>query len=362
MGVAPCSGTLPTGAALTFADVFGLALRSPIDPLEIAMKKRFSALVRAGCMLGAAILVEHASAQTFPTKPVRLVVPFPAGGAVDTVARAVGQQLALGWKQQVLVDNRPGAGGNIGADVVAKSAADGYTLLITTNGLAISPSLYRKLPFDAAKDFAPVTQLTSSYLVLVANPKFSATNFKELIDLAKAKPGQVSYGSTGIGVAPHLMMELMKSMTGTDLLHVPYKGDAQVTPALMSGEVQVAFMPTVAVVAHIKAGRLRGLGVTPTTRVPVLPDIPTIAEAGLPGFEYTGWLGALAPSGTPRAVVNQIQRDMAAAVGTPDIKERMPTWGYEPIGSSPEQFAVQYQDDIRAFAKVVKDARIPMQE
>jgi tripartite-type tricarboxylate transporter receptor subunit TctC len=207
-----------------------------------------------------------AIAQTFPTKPVRLVVPFPAGGAVDTVARLVGQKLSGVWNQQVLVENRVGAGGNIGADAVAKAAPDGYTLLITTNGLAISPSLYRKLPFDPRKDFAAVTQLTASYLALAVNPKLGAQSARELVELARAKPGSISYGSTGLGVAPHLVMELFKAATGTDMLHVPYKGDAQVGPALVSGEVQAAFLPPSAIVGHVKAGRLRALAVTSATR------------------------------------------------------------------------------------------------
>jgi tripartite-type tricarboxylate transporter receptor subunit TctC len=306
--------------------------------------------------------VSYASAQGFPGKPVRLIVPFPAGGAVDTVARIVGQKLSSTWNQQVLVENRAGAGGNIGADAVAKAAPDGYTLLITTNGLAISPSLYRKLPFDPLKDFAAVTQLTASYLALAVNPKLGVQSAKELVELAKAKPGSISYGSTGLGVAPHLVMELFKAATGTDMLHVPYKGDAQVGPALVSGEVQAAFLPPSAIVGHVKAGRLRALAVTSGGRASALPEVPSIVEAGFPKAEYAGWLGVLAPVQTPRETTKQIQRDIAIVLSQPDMKERLPPLGYEPVGTTPEQFDVRYKADIAVFAKLIQDARIPMQE
>jgi tripartite-type tricarboxylate transporter receptor subunit TctC len=306
--------------------------------------------------------VSNAIAQTFPAKPVRLIVPFPAGGAVDTVARIVGQKLSSTWPQQVLVENRAGAGGNIGADAVAKAAPDGYTLLITTNGLAISPSLYRKLPFDPIKDFAAVTQLTASYLALAVNPKLGVQSARELVELAKAKPGSISYGSTGLGVAPHLVMELFRSATGTDMLHVPYKGDAQVGPALVSGEVQAAFLPPSAIVAHVKSGRLRALAVTSSGRASALPEVPSIIEAGFPKAEYAGWLGILAPAQTPRDTIQQIQRDIAGVLSQPDMKERLPPLGYEPVGTTPEQFEARYKADIAVFAKLIQDARIPMQE
>lgn len=301
-------------------------------------------------------------AQSFPVKPVRLIVPFPAGGAVDTVARAVAQKLGENWKQPVLVENRAGAGGNIGAEAVAKSAPDGHTLLVTTNGLAISPSVYRKLPFDAYKDFAPVTQLTSSYLVLVSHPQFPGASVSQIIAMANAKPGAIVYGSTGVGVAPHMVMEQFKAVTGTDLLHVPYKGDAQLNPALLSGEVQLAFMPTVAVVPHIKSGKLRGIAVTRATRTAVLPDLPTMAESGLAGFEYVGWLGVFAPAGTPRELAGQLQRGFSNAVFSHELKDRLPQWGYDPVETTPEQFAARYRADLANFARVVKEARIPMQE
>jgi len=254
----------------------------------------------------------HAFAQSYPTRPVRMVVPFAAGGAVDTVARALGQKLVETWKQPMLVDNRPGAGGNIAADHVAKAPGDGYTLLITTHGFAISPGLYKKLPFDAERDFAPVTQLTSSFVVLVTNPQIPAVSAKELIALAKSRPGAINYGSTGIGAPLHLLGELLKSMTGTDMLHVPYKGDAPLNQALLAGEVQLAFMPPAGVLPHIRSGRLRALGVTGKARSATLPEVPTLTEAGIP-LEFTGWLGVFAPARSPRDIVLRIQRDVCKA-------------------------------------------------
>jgi tripartite-type tricarboxylate transporter receptor subunit TctC len=319
------------------------------------LSRQFAAIL-AAMLLGA-----HAFAQSYPARPVRMVVPFAAGGAVDTVARAMGQKLVETWKQPMLVDNRPGAGGNIAADHVAKAAGDGYTLLITTHGFAISPGLYRKLPFDAARDFAPVTQLTSSFVVLVINPQIPAASVKELIALARSRPGAINYGSTGIGAPPHLLGELLKSMTGTDMLHVPYKGDAPLSQALLVGEVQIAFMPLAGVLPHIRSGRLRALGVSGTARSATLPEVPTLTEAGVP-FEFTGWLGVFAPAGSPRDIVIRIQRDIAQAILGQDMHERWSAWGYEPVGSTPEQFAGKFAADLARYAKVIREAGIPLQE
>jgi tripartite-type tricarboxylate transporter receptor subunit TctC len=290
-----------------------------------------------------------------------MVVPFAAGGAVDTVARALGQKLAESWRQPVLVDNRPGAGGNIAADSVAKASGDGYTLLITTQGFAISPGLYRKLPFDATRDFAPVTQLTSSYLVLVCSPRLPAQSLPDLIALAKSRPGAIDYGSTGVGAPPHLLGELLQRAAGVDMLHVPYKGDAPLTQALLAGEVQVAFMPLAGVLPHIKSGRLRALAVSGKTRSPTLPDTPAFLEAGLP-FEFTGWLGIFAPASAPHEVVMQLQREIAKALVAQDLLERWPAWGYEAVGNSPQDFAARVAADMAMYAKVIRDAGIPLQD
>ena len=312
-------------------------------------------------ILAAMLFCAHAFAQSYPVRPVRMVVPFAAGGAVDTVARALGQKLVETWKQPMLVDNRPGAGGNIAADHVAKAPGDGYTLLITTHGFAISPGLYKKLPFDAARDFAPVTQLTSSFVVLVTNPQIPAASVKELIALARSRPGAINYGSTGIGAPPHLLGELLKSMTGTDMLHVPYKGDAPLSQALLAGEVQLAFMPLAGVLPHIRSGRLRALGVSGTARSATLPDVPTLTEAGIL-FEFTGWLGVFAPAGSARDVVIRIQRDIAQAILAQDMHERWTAWGYEPVGSTPEQFAEKFAADLAKYAKVIRESGIPLQD
>lgn len=309
-------------------------------------------------MLGLA--TGSALAQSYPTKPVRLVVPFPAGGAVDTVARTLGQKLSETLKQQVVVENRAGAGGNIGTDAVAKAAPDGYTILMTTHGHAISPNLYRKLPYDSVKDFAPVTQLTSSFLLLVASPSLPAASLKELIALAKAKPGSLNYGSTGLGAPPHLVTELVKIMAGIDMAHIPYKGDAPLFSALLGGEVQVAFVPPVTGLPHVKSGRLRALAVTSAKRSPTLPDVPTVAEAGVSGFEYTGWLAILAPAGTPREIVGKLQGDIARLLATPEMRDRFLGWGYEPVAGTPEDFAARLRADIARYAKVIKEARIPL--
>jgi tripartite-type tricarboxylate transporter receptor subunit TctC len=299
-------------------------------------------------------------AQSYPRKPIRMVVPFPAGGGVDTVARALGQKLSEALKQQIVVENRAGAGGNIAADAVAKAAPDGYTVLITTHGHAISPNLYRKLSYDAVKDFAPVTQLTSSFLVLVANPSVPAASLKELIALLKAKPGSLNYGSTGLGAPPHLVTELVKILAGIEMAHIPYKGDAPLFTALLSGEVQVGFVPPVTGLPHIKGGRLRALAVTSAKRSPTLPDVPTVAEAGVQGFEYTGWLAILAPAGTPREIVNKLQGELTKILATPEMRDRFLNWGYEPVGGTPEEFAARLKADIARYATVIKEAKIPL--
>jgi len=309
----------------------------------------------------AAVSAAGASAQSYPDRPVRMVVPFAAGGAVDTVARALGQKLTETWRQPVLVDNRPGAGGNIAADVVARATGDGYTLLITTQGFAISPGLYKKLPFDAMRDFAPVTQLTSSFLVLVCSPQLPAKSIRELIALAKSRPGAINYGSTGVGAPPHLLGELLKGASGIDMLHVPYKGDAPLTQALLASEVQVAFVPLAGVLPHIKSGRLRALGVSGKARSATMPDVPTFTEAGVP-FEFTGWLGILAPAGAPHEAVARIRQELARAIVAPDMLERWPAWGYEPVGNSPEEFAAKLRADIAMYAKVIREAGIPPQD
>ena len=300
-------------------------------------------LTRAAAALCFAIAT-LAQAQNFPSKPVRLIVPFPAGGATDLVGRTVAQKVSEAWKQPVIVENRAGAGGNIGADAVAKSAPDGYTLLLNIQGQAISASLYKKLPFDAIKDFTPVVQLTSSYMVLVGTTSMPAT-VKEVIAMGKALPGKINFGSSGLGA-----------------VHVPYKGDAPLQPALLANEVQLAFLPLSAAVQHIKAGKMRALGVTGSKRGSALPDTPSMAELGLNELDINGWIGVFGPGGMPRDLTAQIRAEFARATRHPEVMEKWPGWGYEPVAGTPDEFAAKYKADIDVFAKVVKMAKIPQVE
>jgi len=305
------------------------------------------------------VLINVTHAQSWPTKPVKIVVPFPAGGALDTVARNVGQKLSEIWKQPVLIDNKPGAGGNIGADAVAKAIPDGHTLFISPQSLAISPSLYKKLPYDVNKDLIPVTQLMSSFLVLVVGPSVPANSFNEFVSLAKSKPGVLNYASTGLGSTPHLMMEMLMNNAKINITHIPYKGDAAMNQALLTGEVGAAFTPLVGVIGPMKSGKFRVLAITGTKRSPLIPDIPTITESKIEGFENSaGWLGIFAPSGTPPNIIKSIQTDFARTMSYADIKEKMPSWGYEAVGSSSEAFNIKFNSDVVQFSKLIKDAEI----
>ncbi len=301
-------------------------------------------------------------AQGYPTKPVRIVVPFAAGGAVDTLARLVSPKMADALHQPVLIDNRAGAGGNLGADVVAKAAPDGYTILLNTNGHAISPALYRRLPFDAEKDFSAVSQLVATTLVLVAEPKLPARSVRDLITLAKTQPGKLNYGSTGVGNPLHLTMELLKLSAGIDIVAVPYKGDAPLNTALMGGEVQVAIVPLSTSLQFIKSGRLRALAVTAAKRSGALPDVPTVAESGVPGFDSTSWQGLFAPAKTPPDIVETIQRSVVKALEAPEVRERIHAMGQEIVGSTPGEFDAKVKADLAKFARIVKEAHIPLQD
>jgi tripartite-type tricarboxylate transporter receptor subunit TctC len=303
-----------------------------------------------------------AAAQNYPSKPIRIVVPFVAGGAVDLLARIMGQKLTEALGQPVIVENRPGAGGNAATDLVAKSPPDGYTILQVTNGLAISPALYRKLPFDPVKDLMPVTQLVASQLLLVATPSLPAKTTRELIELARAKPGSLNYGMTGVGNPLHLTMEMLMHTAGVKFQAIPYRGDAPLNTALIAGEVHLAVVPFSTAKPNIDSGLLRALGIAGAKRSPSLPDVPTIAESGLPGFESGSWQGWFVPAGTPREVIALIQREAAKALNMADVRARMDATANEVIGSTPEAFAIRYQSDLTRFAKIVKDAGIPPQD
>jgi tripartite-type tricarboxylate transporter receptor subunit TctC len=323
------------------------------------MKKTLLALCAA---LVLAAPASGASAQTYPDRPLRLVVPFVAGGAVDSLARLIASKLQDGLKQSVIVENRPGAGGNLAAESVARAAPDGYTLLITTNGHAISPSLYKSLRYDAINDFAPVTQVISSSLLLVVNPKVQAANLKELVALAKAKPGALNYGSTGIGNPLHLTMEMLKGAAGIEVQMVPFRGDAPLNQALVQGDVEMAIVPLSTARPQVEAGGLRALAVTTARRSPAMPGVPTVAEQGFPGFDSGSWQGLFFPAKTPPQIVRRIQEEVARSLKDPDVAKRLETFGVEPVGSTPKEFAAFVKADVERFARIVKDAKIPLQD
>ncbi len=302
-----------------------------------------------------------ALAQSYPNRPIRILVPFAAGGAVDVLARLIGAKLAEGLGQTVIVENRPGAGGNLASDVLAKSAPDGYTILQTVNGIAISPSLYKTLPFDVNKDFIAVTQLVRSQLMLVASPKLEANNVAELIKLAKSKPGALNYGSTGIGNPLHLTMEMLKSAAGLDIQAVHYRGDAPANLALIAGEIQLGVMPMATTLPLVRDGRIKALAIGGSQRSPAAPDTPTIAET-IPEFESTSWQGYFVPAGTPREIVLRIQAEAVKALKHPEVIERLRAGGNEPLGSTPEEFDARFRADIAKFAKIIADAKIPKQD
>ncbi|HSC23056.1 MAG TPA: tripartite tricarboxylate transporter substrate binding protein [Casimicrobiaceae bacterium] len=294
-------------------------------------------------------------AADYPTKPIRLVVPFPPGGTTDILARAVAQKLSEAWNEQVVVDNRPGAGGNIGADLVAKAAPDGYTLVMGTVGThAINPNLYAKMPYDHVKDFAPVILVAGVPNVLVVNPSLPVHSVKELIDYAKANPGKLNFASSGNGTSIHLSGELFKTMAGVQMTHVPYKGSAPALSDLMGGQVQLMFDNLPSSLGLIKAGKLRALAVTSASRAAALPDVPTIAESGLPGFEASSWFGILAPAGTPHEVVAKLNGAVAAWLATPEAKEKLLAQGAIAAGGTPEAFAKHIDSETAKWAKVVK--------
>jgi tripartite-type tricarboxylate transporter receptor subunit TctC len=299
-----------------------------------------------------------AAAQDYPSKPIRLVVPQPAGGPTDIVARLVAQKLSERLGQQVVVDNRPGAGSNIGTDIVAKAPKDGYTLVVATVQHIVNPFLFSSMPFDAVKDFAPVTLMTKAYIVLDVNPEVPVHSVKELIAYAKAKPGGVSWASAGNGGTSHLALELFKIETGVPATHVPYKGTPPALNDLIGGRVQVMFDGLVTSLPHIKAGKLRPLAVASTTRSPLLPDVPTMTEAGVPGFEAVGLAAILAPAGTPPAIVDKLYREIAAILKTPDVKSQLEGMGLEIVASSPSEFAAYIDSESKKWGKLIKEAKV----
>jgi len=303
-----------------------------------------------------------AAAQDYPSKPIRIVIPYPPGGASDVTARLLGQKMAEAWGQQVVPDNRPGANGIVALEHVAKSAPDGYTLLMANLGPnAINPAVYAKLPYDAVKDFSTITLTTLVPQVLVASPSLEAKNIAELVALARANPGKINYGTGGNGSANHLAVELMASIAGVKLTAVPYKGDAPAMADAISGQVSMTLPTVLAATPHIKSGKLRPLAVTTKTRVASLPDVPTMQEAGVPGYESVSWGGIMAPAGTPPAIIAKLHAEFARILKLPDIQERMEALGSTIVGSGPSEFSAFLQAEIRKWDGVAKKAGIRLE-
>ncbi len=321
----------------------------------------------AGALLavvGAACACLPALAQTsdWPSRPMKWVVGFAPGGATDIVARLMAAKYQEILKQPVIVENRAGAGGNTGADAVAKSTPDGYTFLFAVNGLAISPSIYAKLPFDPDTDLVRVTNFVSLANILISSNKLEAKTLAELVALAKAKPGALNYGSSGVGNSLHLTMEVFKRETQTDIVMVPFRGDAPLLQAMMSGDVQLAVVPAPAARPHITAGSVRALGVSTLRRIPTMPDVPSLAEQGVKDFDLQGWMGIFAPRGIPREIVMRMVEVGKQALASPDMQPKLAALDLVPLGSTPEEFETLWRADRERFARVVKDAKIPKQE
>jgi tripartite-type tricarboxylate transporter receptor subunit TctC len=312
-----------------------------------------------GLLVGALAWLPNAGAQEYPTKPIRLVITYPPGGNTDLVGRALALKLGEFMGQQVVVDNRGGAGGVLGSMITAQSAPDGYTIMLGTSaGMVINPLLSRKLTYDPVKDFAPVSMVVIVPQLLVINPQLPVKNVRELIAFAKAKPGYLNAGSSGVGTPNHFGTELLKWLAGVDIVHVPYKGGAPALTDLLGGQIQMAFSSVPAVLPHIKAGRLVALGVGSAKRSPALPNIPTIAEAGVPGYEYTTWYGIFAPAKTPRTLIARLNAEIVKAMETPDIKDRFTALGGDPDPETPEELRAYMANESAKWAKIIKAANI----
>lgn len=294
----------------------------------------------------------------YPNKSVRVIVPVAPGGGTDFIARLIGQKLSEAWGQPVIVDNRPGGAGNLGVEIAAKAVPDGYTLVIPITSFPINPSLYSKLPFDTVRDFAPVTLVASAPLLLVVNPGAQANSVKELIALAKARPGQLNYANSGSGTTAHLAGELFKRMAGVDIVSIAYKGGGPAVIDLIAGNVQIYFSTVPAALPQVKAGRLRALAVTSSKRLNDIPEIPTVSEAGLPGFEVVAWFGMFAPGKTPQPIVKKLNGEVVGILGMPDVREKMSGQGLIPGGNTSEELGVFLKAEIAKWSKLIKEANI----
>jgi tripartite-type tricarboxylate transporter receptor subunit TctC len=319
------------------------------------MKQLLTTMLSVSVMAGAGDAVAQAA---YPEKPIRLVVPFPVGGGVDTNARLLGQKFSEAWGRQVVVENVPGAAGNIAAHRVAKAAPDGYTLgLLGTPQLAINPSLYA-LAYDPVKDFAPVSQVTRSPFILVVHNAVPAKSVRELVALVKARPGELAFASSGSGAIPHMAAELLKSIAGLDIRHIPYKGVSAAMPDLLGGRVTMMFSPMVVVLPHAQERKLRALAVTSLKRSPAAPEVPTVAESGYPGFDVWAWTGLLAPANTPATIVSKVHLETVKTLAVPDMRAKFAELGTEVTGNSPQEFAAAIRSEIPKWAKVVRESGI----
>jgi len=328
-----------------------------MNPTNIA---RLACAALAAAAAGAAFAQAPStgSGQAYPSKPVRMVVPSSAGGGTDIVARIIAPELSKRLGQQVVIDNRPGAGTMIGIEVAAKSPPDGYTLLMGLSTLAINSALYKKVPYDPQRDFAPITQAISSASIIVVHPSVPVKTLKELIAFARARPGQINYASAGTGTYPHMTMELFLSMAKLKMVHIPYKGTGPAMIDMVAGQVATMAATILTGMPQIRAGRLRPLGITSAARSPIVPDIPTVAEAGLPGYESVQWYGMLAPARTPRDIITRLHGEATRVLQQPEIKARFAGDGADPVGSSPEEFTRYIQSELTKWAKVARDAGI----
>ena len=308
-----------------------------------------------------ALWAGSAMAQAYPSKPVTLVVPFPPGGTTDVLARALGEKLSQNLGQPVIVENKPGAGATLGADYVAKARPDGYTLLVGAVHHTIATSVYKKLPYSFDKDFAPITTIAIVPNVLVVNAGTPVKNVAELVALANAQPGKLTYGSNGNGTAQHLIGAQFQALTGTQIVHIPYKGSGPLATDLLGGQISMSFDTVTPVLPHIKAGKLRPLAVTTARRSSALPDVPTLDEAGLKGFDIGTWFGVLAPVATPQDIVARLNTEMVKVIRSPEFRKRMDEIGAEPVGNSPQQMAQQVKSETERFAKIVKDGKVAIE-
>ena len=315
---------------------------------------RISEVLAAVCMVAAS----GVAAQAYPVRPIRFIVPFAPGGTNDIVARMIGVKLTESWGQPVVIDNRGGAGGVIGADLAAKSVPDGYTLLMANVNFATNPGLVRNLPYDTEKDFAAVSLLATSPSVLVVHPSLPVRSVRELIALAKTKPGHLNYSTSGAGSTGHMAMELLKQMAGIEMVAVHYKGGGPALIDLIAGRVSPGFATILSAAPHIESGRLRALAVTTPKRSAALPDLPTVAEAGVPGYEFTGWWGVVVPARTPQPVVTKLNRELVRILAQPEVRERLVREGADPASTTPEAFAVYMRTEVAKWSKIIKDANI----